>query len=102
MRQTFLLLLFVLFPLAASADDVEIGGLYYYLKPNEKVAEVTGMLSKEYAGAVEIPASVEYEGITYDVTSISSCAFSFCELSSVTIPNSVTSIDYMAFSNVAA
>ena len=42
---------------------------------------------------VNIPATVTYNGINYSVTSIGALAFSFCSsLTSVTIPNSVTSI----------
>ena len=54
--------------------------------------------SNEYTGNVVIPESVEYNGITYPVTSIGSDAFSSCSgLTSVTIPNSVTSIGRSAF-----
>ena len=49
---------------------------------------------------LEIPVSVEYDNITYSVTSIGSSAFRGCsELTSVTIGNSVTSIGEHAFSN---
>lgn len=49
-------------------------------------------------GALEIPASVTYNGTTYSVTSIGSYAFPLCiGISSVIIPNSVTSIGDYAF-----
>ena len=45
-----------------------------------------------------IPESVNYNGITYSVTTISMCTFSDCNgLTSITIPNSVTTIEYQAF-----
>ena len=45
-----------------------------------------------------IPAIVTYQGITYDVTSIGERAFWDCSsLTSITIPNSVTSIGNFAF-----
>ena len=97
MKQTLLSLLLALLPLAASADAVEIGGIYYNLIPKGKVAEVTSN-PKTYKGTVVIPDSVVYDGITYFVTSIGLSAFTDCsELLSVIIPNSVKSIGYGAF-----
>ena len=47
----------------------------------------------EYTGSVTIPEKVTYNGKTYSVTSIGGLAFYECSsLTSVTIPNSVTSI----------
>ena len=48
-------------------------------------------------GDVVIPSSVEYNGTTYSVTSIGESAFDCSGLTSVTIPNSVTSIGRWAF-----
>ena len=50
------------------------------------------------SGDVVIPSSIEYNGTTYNVTSIGDSAFYYCSgLTSVTIPNGVTSIDSFAF-----
>ena len=58
---------------------------------------------KTYSGHMEIPSSVTNDGITYTVTSIKANAFGYyfpCdELTSVTIPNTVESIEKNAFSN---
>ena len=49
-------------------------------------------------GDMVIPPSVTHDGITYDVTSIGSSAFSSCSgLTSITIPYSVTLIESKAF-----
>ena len=87
----------VLLSLNAFAYDVEIDGIYYNLIKKAKQAEVTSGDGK-YTGEVTIPASFEYDGVTYSVTSIGEEAFSDCSgLKSITIPNSVTSIGEEAF-----
>ncbi len=99
MRQKLLLTLFALcIPWCAWAD-VEINGIYYNLVQKAKIAEVTnGGTTGRYSGDIVIPASVEYEGVTYSVTSINSNAFRECYyLNSVIIPNGVTSIGNYAF-----
>ncbi len=101
MKKQILLFVLMLLPMVASADAVEINGIWYNLISKAKQAEVTSNPNTEikYTGSVEIPASVTYEGAEYSVTSIGSGAFSGCsELTSVTIPNSVTSIEISAFS----
>ena len=93
----------VLLSLPMLAEKVEIDGIWYNLESEGKQAEVTykGNYSyeyTEYSGVVVIPASVVYNGTTYSVTSIGDWACWGSDLTSVTIPNSVTSIGYRAFS----
>ena len=90
----FSLILSVVFSTSASAYDVKIDGIYYNIFYNE-TAEVTSGEEK-YSGEVIIPSSITVEGKEYPVTSIGYDAFRGCsDLTSVTIPNSVTSIgDY--------
>ena len=98
MKQTILSFLLALLPLAASADAVEIDGIYYNLIPKGNVAEVKS-IPDSYTGELTIPGTVIYNDVTYSVTSIGSNAFKQCRgLTSVNIPNSVTSIGYNAFS----
>ena len=81
----------------------KIGDLYYNLDATSQTAEVTyqlGWSADNYKGltTANIPTSVEYNSVTYSVTSIGEAAFWNCSgLTSVTIPNSVTSIGYKTF-----
>ena len=93
MKKQLLLILMTLLPMVASADAVEINGIYYNLVSKIKEAEVTTSYPNEYTGSVVIPEKVTYENVEYSVTSIGSPAFANCSgLTSVTIPNSVTTI----------
>ena len=77
----------------AFAQKVEIGGIAYSLS-SDRTASVT---SKAYSGDITIPSTITYNGINYSVTSIGDSAFYSCSLTSITIPNSVTSIRSSAF-----
>ena len=97
MKQTILSFLLALLPLAASADAVEINGIYYNLIPKGNAAEVTSNPNK-YSETVVIPETVTYNDVTYSVTNIGNYAFNGCNgLTSITIPNSVTCIGDYAF-----
>ena len=97
MKKQLLLFVSMLLPLVASADAVEIDGIYYNLV-SEGQAEVTKKPSGYYSGSITIPESVKNKGITYSVTSIGESAFRNCSgLTSIEIPNSVTSIGKSAF-----
>jgi len=51
----------------------------------------------KYTGSITIPSTVDYSAVTYNVTSIGNNAFDNCDVTSITIPSSVTSIGDMAF-----
>ena len=89
------------------AEKVQIGDLYYNLDATNETAEVTYKSYNNYnykynegwgITTANIPSSVEYNSVTYSVTSIGGYAFFGCTgLTRVTIPNSVTSIGDYAF-----
>ena len=103
MKKSILLLFAALLPLVASAEKVEIDGIWYNLVSKAKQAEVTYKGDSydeynEYSGSITIPATVTYEGVNYSVTSIGESAFCDCSnLKSVNIPESVKSIEVGAF-----
>ena len=88
----------LLLSLPMLALGVEIDGMIFDLETIEKQATVTYNGSGKYSGEVVIPESVVYEGTVYSVTGIGNMVFDGCSgLTSVTIPNSVTSIGDAAF-----
>ena len=80
-------------------NRIKVNGVYYYLDKDNNQAWVTHGGSQEelYTGHVTIPSSINYEAKKYSVTDIEG-AFGGCSgLTSVTLPNSLTSIGYGAF-----
>ena len=80
----------------------EVNGITYQFDKDKKEAMVVAKYIQgqavPYKGAVNIPESVTYGGVTYKVTSISNSTFGGnSELTSVTIPNTVVSIGLQAF-----
>ncbi len=97
MKKQLQLLLLMLLSLAANAQTVEIDGIYYSLSSSKKTAQLISN-PNGYTGELVIPATINYNGDDYDVTSIGYRAFYGCRgLTSMTIPNSVTSIGQWAF-----
>ena len=89
---------------AVNADGVTI--YYNFINDNTELAVTSSLKSyydsdydkTKYTGDIVIPESVTYSGSTYNVTSVDYRAFYGCHgLTSITIPNSVTSIVDYAF-----
>lgn len=99
MKKQLLLALLMFLPIVASADIIEISGLWYNLIPKGQIAEVSPSQGTPYSGDIIIPETVTYGDVEYNVSSIAERAFYSClELISITIPNSVNSIGDYAFS----
>lgn len=108
MRKTkhWLMTIAVLFcSMSVSAHDFQVDGIYYNITSDCTVAvtfrgRFYDEYHTEYYGAVNIPSIVDYNGKTYSVTLIANQAFRDClNTTSVTIPESVTSIGEEAFYN---
>ena len=109
-HQLLALLTIIACTLNAAAYDFKVNGLCYNLNNDGTSVSVAARYTQSnsypnpymaYAIAlnnVVIPSSVTYAGKTYTVTSIGANAFFSSNLTSVTIPNSVTSIGREVFS----
>lgn len=85
--------------LSAAAYDFESAGIYYNITGNNTV-EVTysDRNNNTYSGSVSIPETVTSNGTEYSVTTIGESAFKGSAVTSVSMPEGITSIDYNAFS----
>ena len=89
------------------AYDFQSGDLYYNIT-NDTIAPYTVEVTTNYVygfyplTTVIIPETVTNNGTTYSVTSIGRNAFQYSYLTSITIPNSVTSIGEDAFYNCSS
>ena len=89
---------------AIPTQHVLVDGIYYNFDIAKKVATVTYNGSDDpwnnpsYSGDVVIPATVNYEGMTFEVLTIGQYAFFFAyEVTSVSIPEGVVHIETEAF-----
>ena len=85
-----------------NAYDFVVGGICYNIIEENgiKCAQVTQQIESqpEYNGNVIIPANVTYQGVSYKVTSIDDLTFFYYDdLTSVTLPNTITKIGSEAF-----
>ena len=88
---------------ASLGETVKIDGIWYGLFYDQTFERYEAHVTNgnrgisDAVGDIVIPETVEYEGISYLVTQISSRAFYGSEVISVKIPNSVTGIGSHAF-----
>lgn len=99
-RRQILLLLSALMSLTAFAYDFEVDGLYYIITSSDQVGVIYKSYDdRGYSGTLQIPETVVFNGVEYDVTSITTWAFYHCSrlTGSLVIPNSITEIGMSSF-----
>ena len=98
-RPALLLILLIFSASHVLADKFvcTVGGISYSVNTTNKTASVVSNYYGVYSGNIIIPETIIYDNTTYSVTSIGEDAFYKSGITSVTIPNSVTSISENAF-----
>lgn len=96
---------------ASAATYALHDGLVYELTTNKKTAKLikidpkkvpaNGDLPEAYAGDITIPSTFAYDGVTYSVTSMAASAFKGQPLTSVVVPEGITSLPSSAFQDCA-
>lgn len=97
-RLLFSTLFLIMSLMEARAYDAEIDGIYYTFSDYSAIVSRPGT-GGNYSGAVVIPSTVSYNGFTYLVETIGEWAFAGSNLTSITIPETIASIENYAFSN---
>jgi len=85
--------------LSAAAYSFESAGIYYNITGDNTV-EVTysDRDNNTYSSSISVPETVTNNGTEYSVTKIGESAFKGSAVTSVSMPEGITSIDYNAFS----
>ena len=100
MRKLLFLLANIAITLNASAFDVN-GISYNITSDKDRTVEVVH--NEDYFGDIVILETVSYSGVDFRVTSIGQGAFAFCcDVTSVSLPNSITYIGDGAFENCSS
>ena len=99
-KLSLLFILVMMLPVTLLADNrVAINGIKYDLVSKSKVAIVISFDNGKYKGDVVIPSTVNYYGVTYNVTKIGDGAFqNSTDLTTVQVPSSVTDFGLYSFS----
>lgn len=98
MKRIYSLTIIFFFSLIVRGINVEIDSIVYNINVKTGFTEVTANPYHQYTGDIVIPETIAYEGKEYTVTAIGQAAFSQRDITSVTFPNSITSIGRAAFS----
>lgn len=88
--------------------QVQQDGIYYKLTTADKTAEVmtayklkdAGVISQFYSGDINIPSTIQYEGVDFTVTSLEDECFWQCTPTSLTLPETLTKVGWESFYNL--
>ncbi|MDD7888305.1 leucine-rich repeat domain-containing protein [Flavivirga sp. 57AJ16] len=101
MKKHLQVLIFLMLPLFSISQTFEIEHINYQVTSTGGIPTVEIKESPKATGAIDIPETVTHQGVTYRVTAIGNGAFNGAfmgnALTSVTIPDSVTTIGAFAF-----
>ena len=92
MRRALLFVVFALVSISAKALWFEQDGIYY-----ETRTDGVWVMPNKYKGDIVIPSTVTYKGIEYTVVGIDIAFTNRPEVTSVTIPNTVTTLGEFSF-----
>ena len=100
-KKTLLMLITVALVASESFGyDFQVNNIFYTKTSSNtvKVVQKSGDYTASYTGVVNIPETVAYQGVTYNVTALGNKAFHWCrDVTTVKIPNTVTSIGEKCF-----
>jgi hypothetical protein len=97
MKRIYSLTVIFFISLMVRAINVEIDGIMYNINVKTGLTEVAANTSHQYTGDIVIPETITYEGKEYTVTAIGESAFFQSNITSITFPNSITSVGRAAF-----
>lgn len=101
-KKILLLVLALMLSVVLHAHDAEVNGIYYNIDSENKTAQVTFKgntyqdYEGEYVGSVTIPSIVSYNDQDYTVVAVGDNAFGQNQITSVTIPSTITTISETA------
>lgn len=98
MKHFILSIIAALFSITIAAQQFEVNGIYYSGNASNKRCSVIQSQESPYRGSINIPSTVTYNGVEYQVTGIAPHAFYKCEgLFSLILPNTVEILDDECF-----
>lgn len=70
-------------------DTFAVNGLTFTVLADTTKVSVKATSSSSLSGAVTIPSTATYDGVSYDVTAIADAGFNGCSITSIVLPDSI-------------